>query len=136
MRLVVGKYIVEFQPEFVLRVQSEKGVTPCRQHVYVFECDIPIDRKLISGEGCVKRREDKRVFRIANANVTIEKVMHQAAAAAVGFDADAVVRAVDSQIINQHMIHPAAGSAADRHTVAGIEMVVQDRDVRGRSRLA
>ena len=62
--------------------------------------------------------------------------MHQPAAAAVGLDADAVVRAVDGEVVDQHVIHAAIGSAADRHAMAGIEMIVQNGNIRRRPRFA
>ena len=51
------------------------------------------------------------------------------AAAAVALDTNAVVRAVDGEVIHQYVIDAAAGSAADGHAMAGVKVVVQDGDV-------
>src|SRR5262249_30045007 len=91
---------------------------------HILQRDIPIDGEQVSTERSVKRSEYQRVLYIPNADVVIEQVVHESAPAAVGLDADAIVCAVDRQVVNQHVIHAAIRSAADRHAVARIEMVV------------
>ena len=56
--------------------------------------------------------------------------MDEAAAAAVGFDAEAVVGAVDGEVVDQQVIDAATGSAADGHAVSGIEVIMEDGHVR------
>ncbi len=55
--------------------------------------------------------------------------MNEAAAAAIRFDADAVVRAVDGEVVDEKMIDAAEGAAADGHAVAAVEVIVEDGHV-------
>ena len=72
MLLVVGKDIVEREPELVLGVEPEKRIAARRQNVHVFERNVAVDGQLISAERGVERREDQRVFDIANAYIAID----------------------------------------------------------------
>ena len=61
MLLIVGKDIVECEAELVLGIETEKCVTARRQNMNIFERDVAVNGKLVSGEGGVERREDQRV---------------------------------------------------------------------------
>ncbi len=84
MLLIVGEDVVELDPQLVIGIEAEKGERARRQHVHVLKRDVAIDGKPVAGEGGVVRRKDQRVGHIANADVAIEDIMHEAAAAAVG----------------------------------------------------
>ena len=55
--------------------------------------------------------------------------MDEAAAAAIGLDAEAVVGAVDGEVVDEEMIDAAEGAAADGHAVAAVEVIVEDGHV-------
>ena len=136
--LVVGKDVVELDLELVARfgVETEECVSAGREDVHVFERDVFVDGQAVAGERGVVRREDQRIGHVADADVAIDDLMDQAAAAAVGLDADAVVGAVDGEVVDEQVIDAAEGAAADGHAVAGIEMVVQDGHVGDGARAA
>ena len=70
------------------------------------------------------------VLRVSNADVSIFDVVHETAAARVRLDAKPVVRAVDREVEHANGVRATIGLAADRDTVAAIEVVVRDRDIR------
>src|SRR5580698_9357661 len=72
-----------------------------------------------------------RIPGIADANVFVDDVLHQAALLGIGLDADAVIRPVDGEVANQNGARAAVGFAADRHTVPGVEVIVRDGHLRG-----
>src|SRR6516225_636620 len=126
---IVGEDVLKFHTELVRGVEAEECVAAGREDVYVVERDVAVDGQKVTGEGGVERGEDKGILDVADADVAVGDVLYEAASAAVRLDAKAVVRAVDGEIVDQHVIDAAAGSAADGHAVAGIEVVVQDRDI-------
>src|SRR6185312_9338416 len=77
------------------------------------------------------RREDDRIGHVADADALIPDIVHQPAAARIGLDANAVLRTVDGQVPYQHVADAAASSAADGHAVSAVEVVVQHGNVRG-----
>src|SRR4051812_35734740 len=113
MLLIVSKDTAELDAEFVLGIEALKGVGTGREHAHVFKSDVTIDGQLVALEGCVMRRKNQRVADIPDADIAIGDVVHVAATAGVTLDAQAVVRSVDGEIIDQKMISSAVGPAAD-----------------------
>ena len=71
-----------------------------------------------------------RTFDVRHAQVQILHVVDKAAAVAVGLDADAVLRAVESAINHGDVRHAALRVAADAHAVAEAVGAVRDEHVR------
>ena len=74
-----------------------------------------------------------RIFGVPDANVFIEDVMHQAAFMGIRFDPDAVVRTIDREISDQNVARAAVGFAANRHPVSGVEVIMRDGHLGGRT---
>ena len=110
-------------------VEAEEGEGCGRGDMHVFEHDVAIDGQLVALEGGVVGRENERVHRVANADITVGHVVDVAAATGIALDAQTVVGTVDGQVVDQQMIDAASRARADRHTVAGVEVAVQDRHV-------
>ena len=87
--------------------------------------ELPLQRA-VGGVGGVER---DGIGRVANADVVVDHVLSEAAARAVGLDADAVVGAVERKIEDANLADAAVGLAADGHAVAPVEVVVADGHV-------
>ncbi len=66
---------------------------------------------------------------VADADVVVEDVVGEAAAGAVGLDADAVVGAIEREVGDTDGGDAAVGLGADGHAVAVVEVVVGDGHV-------
>src|SRR5262249_29485924 len=73
---------------------------------------------------------------VADADIFVDHVGDQASAGDVALDTYAIVGAVDGEIGDADGAGAAIGFTADRHAVAGVEMVVDDAHVGGRPALA
>ena len=66
---------------------------------------------------------------VADADVLVDDVFDQASVGSIRRDADAVIRAIQGQVIDTDATDAAGGFAADGEAVAPVEMVVGDGDV-------
>ena len=107
-------------------VEAVKRNLAGTQDAHIAQNNIGELRKLITsrpGIGVIGIHQN-RVLSVANAHVLINNVVNQAAAAGIGLNADTVVGPVDGKVGYSDGARAAIGLAADRHAVAGIEMVV------------
>ena len=77
----------------------------------------------------VMRRDVDGGADAAQAYVAVDDAVHAAAAFVVALDAQAGGRTNHRQVLDQYVVHTAVRLAADRHAVAAVEAVVQDRHV-------
>jgi hypothetical protein len=113
----------------VIGVETEESEGARGEHVDVLKGDVLIDGKTIAGEVGVVRSEDQRIGHIADADIAIDDLMNEAAAARVGFDAETIIGAIDRKVVHEEMIDATVGSAADGHAMAGVEVIVKDGHV-------
>src|ERR1039457_2940371 len=126
--------VVECHTQAVRLVEAFQGDFAGAFHAHVAEDDCGEGGELVvsrSGGGRIIRIHVDRVLGIADADVFVDYVAHQAAAGGIGFDADTVIGAIDGKVGDQDRARTAIGLAADGHAVAGIEMVVRDGHVGG-----
>src|SRR5215470_3131489 len=81
----------------------------------------------------IERIDHNGISYVANANVLIGDVAHQAAAAHIGFDTDSVIRTVNGQVNNANSAYTSVSLAPDRHSMSGVKVVPQDGHVGCRS---
>src|SRR5580692_4467372 len=132
---VFGSYaidsdIVEAHANLVLRVDTQHGNVPRRHATDILQQDVAIDRNPLAREDGVHGVQHYGVGHVFHTDVLVRDVFNQPAAAAIGFDADAVVGAFQAEAGDLDMIHSPGRTAADRHAVTGIEMVIGDGDMR------
>src|SRR6185369_15586717 len=72
------------------------------------------------------------MFHAAEANVGVRNAVHESTACGVGLDAEAVVGAVDGEVVYHDVACAAISLAADGHAMAAVEVVVRDGHVRRR----
>ena len=125
--------VLQAHADRVLRIQSQKCRPSRRDAVDILQHDVAIIGQLVAVERGVHGGQHDGVLHVAHADVLVRHILHQAAAAAIAFDADSVVRPVDAEVAHAHVVHAAIGIAADRHAVSRVEMIVRDGHVGGRS---
>jgi hypothetical protein len=81
--------------------------------------------------GGVAGVEGDGVGGIANADVVVEHVVGEAAARAVGLDAEGVVGAVEGEVGDEDLADAANGLAADGHAVSIVKVIVTDGHICG-----
>src|ERR1700743_171705 len=76
--------------------------------------------------GGVSHGDVKRARGVADADVIVDGVVHEAAASAHAFDSDAGVGGTEGKIEDTKFGDAAVGLAADGHAVAPVKVVVTD----------
>ncbi len=129
---VGGEDVVEGGGDAVGVVVAVEGDLAASGDADVAEGDVAEGRGRAALEravGGVAGVEGDGVGGVTDADVVVGDVADETAAGAVGFDAEAVVRAVEGEVGDEDVVDAAVGLAADGHAVSVVEVVVGDGHV-------
>ena len=130
----IEKYVVKPHSETMSGVESiQRDLTRARD-THVSESDIGEHRQLVARLSVIRviRIHVDGILGVTDADIVIDYILNESAAAGIGFDTDTVIGAVYRKIRHPNRAGAPIGFTPDRQAVTAIEMVVRDGHVRRR----